>query len=400
MKVYILTGEPFPNGMAATNRIKCYARAIKEGGIDCEVVIFRRTERYGVKPKNTDGQGKIEGGIPYRFIGGTPLRGSNVFKRQIDDQLDILRTKHYLQHNLRKGDVLFFFMGYYIELMLNLMKIAHDVGAFCVRDFCELPFGTGAETKKAIRLREKTYKEQFPKIDGIISISEALLSVAKTYTSPKCKHIKVPIMVNYDHYKLKDKSNNTPIPYIFHAGTLYEQKDGIIGMIKAFGEASHKMPFLIHLIVTGNIEDSPHKEEIKKIIKQYQLEGKLLFTGYLNNSQLKEYLSMASLVIINKYPTQQNQFCFSTKLGEYLAASKPLIITNVGEATNWLKDGNSAYIIEPEDTDALARAIIHVFNHPEEAKQIGLAGQEVCRKNFNYKVWSQPLVNFMFQLGI
>ena len=25
MKVYIITGEPFPNGMAATNRIKCYS---------------------------------------------------------------------------------------------------------------------------------------------------------------------------------------------------------------------------------------------------------------------------------------------------------------------------------------------------------------------------------------
>ena len=400
MKVYILTGEPFPNGMAATNRIKCYARAIKEGGIDCEVVIFRRTERYGVKPKNTDGQGKIEGGIPYRFIGGTPLRGSNVFKRQIDDQLDILRTKRYLQRNLQKGDVLFFFMGYYIKLMLELMNIAHDIGAFCVRDLCELPFGTGAETKRAIRLRNKTFKEQFPKIDGIISISEALLGVAKIYTSTKCKHIKVPIMVDYDHYKLKDKSDNTTIPYIFHAGTLYEQKDGILGMIEAFGKASHKISFPIHFIATGDIKNSPHEEKIKEIIKQYQLEDKLQFTGYLNNSQLKEYLSKASLVISNKYPTQQNQFCFSTKLGEYLAASKPLIITNVGEATNWLTDKESAYIIESENKDALAQAIIRVFCHPEEAKQIGLAGQEVCRKNFNYKVWSQPLVNFMFQLGI
>lgn len=399
MKVYILTGEPFPNGMAATNRIKCYARAIKEGGIDCEVVIFRRTERYGVKPKNIDGQGKIEGGIPYRFIGGTPLRGSNVFKRQIDDQLDILRTKQYLQHNLRKGDVLFFFMGYYIELMLNLMKIAHDVGAFCVRDFCELPFGTGAETKKAIRLREKTYKEQFPKIDGVISISEALLNVAKTYTSPKCKHIKVPIMVDYDHYEL-DKSANTTIPYIFHAGTLYEQKDGILGMIEAFGMALQQLSFPVKYILTGRIEEASHPKELKETINKYQLTNSLEFVGYLTSNQIKDYLKYASLVISNRPRSKQDYYGFSTKVGEYLASGTPLITTNWGEAVYWLKDGISAYIIEPEDKDALAQAIIRVFCHPEEAKQIGLAGQEVCRKNFNYKVWSQPLVNFMFQLGI
>ena len=47
MKIYIVTGEPFPNGMAATNRIKCYAKAIHEGGLECEVVVYRRTEVYG-----------------------------------------------------------------------------------------------------------------------------------------------------------------------------------------------------------------------------------------------------------------------------------------------------------------------------------------------------------------
>ena len=50
MKVYILTREPFPNGMAATNRIKCYAKAILQKGVLCEVLIFTRTEIYGKPP--------------------------------------------------------------------------------------------------------------------------------------------------------------------------------------------------------------------------------------------------------------------------------------------------------------------------------------------------------------
>lgn len=65
----------------------------------------------------------------------------------------------------------------------------------------------------------------------------------------------------------------------------------------------------------------------------------MLFTGYLSHEDLKDYLSKASMVIINKYRNQQNEHCFSTKLGEYLAAAKPVIITNVGEAMNWLENG-------------------------------------------------------------
>ena len=49
MKVYIITKEPFPNGMAAVKRIVCYAKAWISQGIECEVLIYTRTEVYGKK---------------------------------------------------------------------------------------------------------------------------------------------------------------------------------------------------------------------------------------------------------------------------------------------------------------------------------------------------------------
>lgn len=398
MKVIILTGEHFPNGMAATNRILCYARAIKEGGVECEVVIFRRTERYGIKPKNTEGQGTIEG-IPFRYIGGTPLRGSNPFVRLLVDQIDQWRTSRYLRCTLAKGDVLFFFMGGYVQLMLRYMRIAHSRGAFCVRDLCELPSAVGVETEQSVRWWKVALEKQFPHIDGIISISDALLNLAKINTPPTCKHIKVPIMVDFDRYCLPDKSAEVDVPYIFHSGTLSQQKDGILGMIEAFGMAIQRISFPVKFISTGELEKSPHSDEIKRLIAQYHLENKLQFTGYLSNEDLKDFLSKASMVIINKYRNQQNEHCFSTKLGEYLAATKPVVITNVGEAMNWLESGKNAYVVEPENTNALADAIVQVFSNPDDALQIANAGQELCRRSFDYRVWSKPLVDFMKRLG-
>ena len=397
MKVYILTGDSFPNGMATASRIKCYARAIKEGGMDCEVVVYRRTERYGVTPKNTKGKGVFDGDIPFCYIGGTPLRGSNVLKRQIDDRLDVWKTERFLKGHLQKGDVLFLYMPLHVKQMLHFVKVAYKCKAFSATDLCELPYGTGAETQKAIHFRKITLEKLFPKLDGIISISDALMNLAKQYTTPNCKHIKVPILVDFEKFYMSDHSTDVDIPYIFHSGTLTQQKDGILGMIEAFGKAVRQLPMPIRFISTGSIDKSPHKEKINRLIKQYQLDDKLFFTGYLCDSELHDYLSKASLVIINKYNTQQNNYCFSTKLGEYLAASKPVIITNVGEAMNWLTNAESAYIVEPENTEALAEAIIHVFNNPEEARLIGLVGQEVCRNCFDYHNWSKPLVNFFMK---
>lgn len=392
MKVYIVTGEPFPNGMAATNRIKCYAWALLGQDVEVEVLIFRRTEGPGLMLGNKTGVGNFKG-INYRYIGNTSIRKKNPLVWRIIEKIDHYNTIKYLSKNLTKGDVVLFYCNLQLELTLQIMKKTRSKGAKFVRDLCELPFGTGAETPDKIKLRERTYNEQFPLLDGIVSISDALTELAMKYI-PNNRIIKVPILVDYNSYKLEDKSDEMSVPFIFHSGTLYEQKDGILGMLEAFGMAVEKLTTPLDFILTGTKEKSPHAKEIDEIISKYDLGDRVKFTGYLSNEDLKLYLSKASLVIINKYETQQNVYCFSTKLGEYLAASKPLIITNVGEAMNWLKNKESAYIIPPKNNNALVNAIVYAVSNRKESYEIGLNGQKVCKNSFDFSAWGKYMVDF------
>lgn len=396
MAIYIITKQPFPNGMAGTKRITCYAKAIISQGIPCKVLIFTRTEIHGKKPKNIEGSGCFEG-IDFEYIGGTPFRSANIFIRKANDILDIIRLKTYLNKILTKDDIVFGFCSE-VNIINSIIKIAHHKKAKYIKELCELPFGTGKETKDTIKKRETVLKSQYPLCDGIIAISDALAKLAKQHASNKCNVIKVPILVDFDKYYMKDHSSEAEFPYIFHSGTLFEQKDGILGMLEAFGKATQKLDKNIHFISTGTPNKSPHYHDIERIIKDYQLEDKVTFTGYLSNEQLKDYLSKASLTIINKYPNQQNTYCFSTKLGEYLAAGKPVIITKVGEAMNWLKDGENAYIIEPNNTELLAQAIVEAFVDSEKRKTIGKNGQDVCRESFDYKQYGNLLKRMFSQL--
>lgn len=394
MKIIIVTGESFPNGMAAVSRIKCFAQAFQQGGADCEVLVYRRTEVYGKPPHNTEGSGVCDG-VPYRYIGGTPLRGSNVLVRKFNDCRDILHTEHYLKNNLSAGDVLFLYMGDSAGLSIRFIKVARRKGAKCIRELCELPYGTGKETRCAKWMRAYTLRRQFPLLDGVVSISDALLEYAKAHTRPSCQHVKVPIMVDFDKYNLEDASTDAEFPYIFHAGTLYEQKDGILGMIEAFGMAVGELPETVRFVLAGRVEDSPHCVEIERLIEKYELHDRIRFTGYLFGEQLRKYLGGASLVILNKYRTQQNYYGFSTKLGEYLAAGKPIIITDIGEAMNWVKDGETAIVAKAEDTEALSEAIVKVFSDLSAARQMGAAGKELSRRSFDYRKWSAPLADFV-----
>ncbi|MBQ6062291.1 MAG: glycosyltransferase [Prevotella sp.] len=393
MTVYIITKQPFPNGMAATNRIICYAKAIVSQGIDCKVLIFTRTEIYGKPPKNTKKKGIYEG-VEYEYMGKTPLRSKNPFLRKINDWLDMASLILYLKKHLKRNDVVISFIGRDVKYINCIIRLTHFKKAKFVRELCELPYGTGKETPTTIKKKYYTLNKQFPMCDGIIAISDTLMTLAKKHASNNCHIIKIPILVDFDHYYLEDRSSEVTIPYIFHSGTLYEQKDGILGMLEAFGKATQKLENNIHFISTGTPNKSPHYHDIERIIKEYHLEDKVTFTGYLNNEQLKDYLSKASLVIINKYPNQQNTYCFSTKLGEYLAAGKPVIITKVGEAMNWLKDGDSAFIIEPNNTNILVNAIADAFNNSETRKRIGENGQRVCQTSFDYRQYGKELQHF------
>lgn len=397
MRVYIITNEPIPNGLAATNRIKCYAKALIQAKIQCEILVFTRTEIYGRKPKNIEGKGVFES-IPYRYIGGTPLRSKNIIIRQINDIRDKLALILYLLINIREGDIVLSFCGGNVDFINEVIKIVHRKGAKFVRELCELPYGTSVETSVKRKLRQKTLQKQFPICDGFIAISQELVLLANDYKSSFAKVIKIPILVDYEKYDIPDMSSESKCSYIFHSGTLYEQKDGILGMIQAFGIASMKLSFPIYFISTGEIDKSPHALEIRNLIKKYNLEDKLYFTGYLTDDELKKYLSEASLVIINKYRTQQNRYCFSTKLAEYLAAGKPLIITNVGEAVKWLKNDESAYIIEPENIELLSDKILEAFMDKEKRYSIGMKGKEVAQHSFDYRNYGMIMKDFFMSL--
>lgn len=397
MTVYIITKQPFPNGMAATNRIICYAKAIKSQGIGCKVLIFTRTEVYGKTPKNTKKKGNYEG-VEYEYMGNTPLRGSNRFIRVINDVKDKITLLVYLFKNLNINDIVLGFADRDAKYMNTIIGLTHYKKAKFVRELCEIPYGTGKETRTTIKKRYFILNKQFPMCDGVITISDTLMSLAIKYISNNCHIIKIPILVDFDQYYLEDRSPEVEVPYIFHSGTLYEQKDGILGMLEAFGKASQEMTTSIQFISTGTPNKSPHYHDIERIIKEYQLEDKITFTGYISNEKLKDYLSKASLVIINKYPNQQNTYCFSTKLGEYLAAGKPVIITKVGEAMNWLKDGENAYTIEPNDTEILAKTIVEAFVDSEKRKTIGIYGQDICRESFDYKQYGNILKRLFSQL--
>lgn len=384
MKVFIITHAPYPKGMAETNRITCYSKACSKLGVDSDVIIYVRPGIDDI-PDNGNNEG-----IKYRYTTTGKHYSPNTIVKKIQELRDSIRLWRYVLKNVHKGDVVFTYGQFILPIVPLLIKLKQ---AYLVKEVCEYLF-LNEETSWKVRVSKLLQIHfTYPLYDGAVAISDALVQFSKDLFSSRCKIIKVPILVEFDKYEIEDKASQSENPYIFHAGSLYESKDGIVGMIRAFAKAHEKCPGL-KFISTGLLDKSPHKKEIVEIIDKYELQSSITFLGYIETDTLKEYLSKASIVIINKYITKQNTYCFSTKLAEYMAASKAIIITRVGEAMNWLTPSEDALIIEPSNNDELAEAIVSLAGDSQLRHRLGMNAHNKCQKSFDYQIWAETLVDY------
>lgn len=394
MRIYIVTCESFPAGMAASARIGNYARALACSGVEVKVVIAKRTEVYGQATKNIEGDGLFHG-IPFHYVSGTPGRSRSLVRRKCRDFLDVFAMLRFLGNELKEGDAVIGYLDEHPFLVSCLLKWCSSHKVKYVSELCEYPYEAGRSISLLKKLERKyVLKCLFPRFDGVIAISEYLAHFARSHCKVGCKVGKVPILVDFDAFNIPDSSQESPVPYIFHCGTLYDKKDGFCDMLEAFGRAVSESGIKARFVSTGSPENAQHPEKIKEVIKAYKLEEKVSFTGYIPREEISRLLSRAALVVINKPCNLQNKSNFSTKLGEYLAAGKPVIHTLVGEAVNYLKDRENACLVPCGDVSALSGAMTYYLTHPEDARRLGEAGRELCRSAFDFRSNGEKLLEF------
>ncbi len=393
MRVIFLLKNTYPKGLASTARVHCYGKGLVDQGIETHVLLPISLEKQGIEQKNTKREGIDEIGVHYQYMSGSSIRSNNFFRIHVNDVYGYIHTLLYIYRYIKKEDQVIVYEGGVLWMMLCAM-VVHLKGAKATMELNELPYVTKRQTRGRMFHRQCMLRLAFPRYDQFIVISEALKTITHRY-APKARIIKVPIIVDWEELSKGIQGESpTSYPYIFHAGSLTHNKDGILGMVEAFGKACEKTDKPIEFIMTGKLEDSPQKDILKQLIVKYQLENKIHFLGYVEKAILHQYLRHCTLCIIYKYDNQQNKYCFSNKLGEYLAMARPVIITNVGEAMNYLKDGKNAYIIPPKNTDLMAEKILEIINHPQTAEQISKEGQRLAQKEFDCHVQAKRLISF------
>jgi glycosyltransferase involved in cell wall biosynthesis len=74
---------------------------------------------------------------------------------------------------------------------------------------------------------------------------------------------------------------------------------------------------------------------------------------------------------------------FSNSILEYMAASRPVVVTDVGGAREAIEEGETGYLVPSGDDEAMAARIISLLRDPSRAACMGRRGRKVVEEKFS-----------------
>jgi glycosyltransferase involved in cell wall biosynthesis len=138
--------------------------------------------------------------------------------------------------------------------------------------------------------------------------------------------------------------------------------------------------------------------QARALVRDLGLEKRVRFSGDVRREELPGLFATAEVFVLPRPAGVSAIAGLPNKLGEYLAAGRPVIVNANGDVPRYLDDGVSAYVVDPGDEAAFAARLRCVLEHREEAAAVGARGREVAVAEFDYRRHGERLVEFFSSL--
>lgn len=122
----------------------------------------------------------------------------------------------------------------------------------------------------------------------------------------------------------------------------------------------------------------------------------VVFTDSVSPTAIPQYFVDAEMLVLARPDNIQAKYGFPTKLGEYLLSGRPVVLTDVGNISDFLVDGKNAFIAEPGNIKSISNKMIEVSNNPDRANTIAIAGKETALDEFNSIKETRKILSIMF----
>jgi glycosyltransferase involved in cell wall biosynthesis len=352
----ICGGFGVPFGTASTKRIKLIGKCLVSNGIPFHV--------WHIGPssfeENKHKYGEVDG-LTFEYLSPSVRWPSKVFVRIIYYLWGCIQLFFRLFQHRRNGVVYVYYQGDFINLwtllLCRLMKIP------AVQEVCEWWPGTADGTF----FNEWMYENiMFRWSNGAIPISCEIQDRIRLLTGPDYPLCLLPVLVDpaENEWLAKKSLSDAPSrPMLVWCGMVDGYKRDVLFLIDAMAELKSHVGRNSLLRIVGPCTQENRAELLTYASSSNVSAERIDIVGFVSDAQLWNYCTQADALMMPLWNDDRSSTRFPTKLGQYVAAGRPIVTARIGETKHFLTD-DTAMFYPPGDAPGLAQSLDRLLSDP------------------------------------
>ncbi len=188
---------------------------------------------------------------------------------------------------------------------------------------------------------------------------------------------------------LAEKKNFT----ILYHGVIAENR-GILETVQAMEIVSGKNRH-VKLVIIGN---GLGRDNVEKLIRERKLQSCVELLSPVPQEEIPNFIQAADCGIIPLPDYKFWRISSPLKLFEYLAMSKPVILSRIEAHVSVLNDRPAGIYLESVSPEAIADAINSAYQHRHKMKEWGDSGRRLVMENYTWHNQTEQLIRYLSEL--
>ena len=244
---------------------------------------------------------------------------------------------------------------------------------------CKVPAGINCYQNRCLPLHDwfpiifqmKLWQRWHHTFNLVVAISEAVMD------SLRAEGIEVREVVYCGVPVRPPRSPLLSPPTIVFAGRLVKEK-GVDVLLRAFSKVVKKIPEA-KLLIAG---EGPERKYLEYLISNLGLNSGVTLLGHLPRSEMEARFDTAWVQVV---PSQWAE-PFGLVAAEAMMRGTAVVASSVGGLTEIIRNGQTGFLVPPEDGDRLAETLLNLLQNRELTEEMGRTGREVALAKFSEEV--------------
>ena len=177
----------------------------------------------------------------------------------------------------------------------------------------------------------------------------------------------------------------------------YEQRPPVVGFTGAHYVANGSLVVLhaaalvknvfpqVQFLVGDRFASEQFREKFLTCCNELSLEKTILMEPNIPSQEIMSKLNRFKVAVSPNSDTPKMRVAIPTKIFEYMAASVPVILSDLPPYRELIDHDHNGLLVKPNDPEELAKSIIELLSDSERSQRIGQAGLKAFKEKFSWE---------------